>query len=165
MTTTDERAERGLGVYLEFRGTNDPMHVSQFIVLPEMISPVTGELLQFRFLARVVSTTNPRRMWRPITATGQYTTSSKKSANKTFVKDHSLKDAITAATNLLAGPQGSLDSLATSGWTFYKDPLVIGISDADVAELEKLETPRGLMERLQRLRAANDFNELPNGKA
>lgn len=166
MTTTDDRAERGLGLYLEFRGTNDLDHVSQYLVIPEMISPVTGDIISFRFLARVLTTANPRRMWRPIGTRGDYTTHSKTvgTSPKTFLKTMSIDDAIEYGATYLGGPISSLDSVATTGWTLYRKPLVIAISDADAADIERLETPRGLMERLARLRTAEGFEDLPKGK-
>lgn len=148
-------ADTALGIYFEVRNPDPDKasdgHVVQVIAIQAWPGSVTSEASDFRVLFRNLTTDHPKRKWRPSTSAVEYGTWG------------TTEEAVRAGASVVSKGIGNLLSAIWWPEPQVYGPYVIGVSDADLGNLAKNTTPRGLTDRLTRLRQTEKLPPLPGG--
>jgi hypothetical protein len=163
MTITPKReGVLGFALYAEYVAQESNVGVSQVLYIPELVAPSNGQLIPIQVRQRLVTDVNPQRKWRILKTTGE--TKATIQPNKTFAGTHSIPEALAASDSYFEAVSNSFDALVAAVWRMEKEPFFVDISEADANDIHNGETPRGLIARVIRARAAAGYPALP-GKA
>lgn len=140
----------GRAVYMEFRKETQTY---QMMITPDGLNN-EGRNVPSTLYRRQISRMTPRRAWRTYalpklvqdTATGTF---------KTYGTEQSLDEALTRLNYI----DSSFTRLAANGYTLYKQPLIVEVSQSDLEEIRNSKTPYKVLGRITRLRKQNGFGE------
>lgn len=163
---TASSAEATYAVYLEFRDKTKPDLVVQHIISGEAISSRDNKIVPFQVSTRMLTEQNPQRKWRRLQDVTWKSAAEDTASLIDFLRTMDLDAALDAANRYMTPVIGSFDSMRLSGnWELHGRPLIVGVSNQDVLDLQASATPRGLIDRIKRVRKAEGFPLLPGESA
>jgi hypothetical protein len=140
----------GKALYLELR---TGIQTYQMLLTPDGISS-NGRAVPATMYRRQISTVKPRRAWKtyslpalPLNAFGTYEVAD---------KDKALQSA-DARIGYMAT---TFTQLKSYGYTLYKQPLLIEVSQEDLESIRLSKTPYKILGRITRVRRTLGFGEL-----
>jgi hypothetical protein len=147
---------RGRALYLEFR--NHAMkYTFQLLAHPDGIAQ-NGGYVSFGVFYRTLNQSYPKRPW----TTSRVSLSEVKSRP---VNEHTgrmvLPDTVLGVTSASSAFTGHLDpifdQLTRQGYSLYKQPLIVEVSNHDLTEIGDDSTPYALFRRVMSARKATGF--------
>lgn len=140
----------GKALYMEFRSGNQTY---QMIITPDGIT-TEGRNVPSTVYRRQISSSKPRRAWK----TYALPKLQQEAASGTFsVLDKEL--AMSQATSRIVYLENTFTRMEGYGYTLYKQPLVIEVSQADLDDIRLSKTPYKILGRITRVRKALGFSE------
>lgn len=141
----------GKALYLEFRRAGE---TNQVIITPEAIN-AAGKYVPITTYRRRISSSNPRKTWKQMSTV--FRSEIDPSTNKLVAlgREHALAtvaDRISYTDNLF-------NQLVTSGWSVYKQPIVVEVTQDDLEDIRLSKTPYKILGRITRCRRALNFGE------
>ncbi len=141
----------GKALYLEFRRAGE---TNQVIITPEAIN-AAGKYVPITTYRRRISSSNPRKTWKQMSTV--FRSEIDPATNKLVVlgREHALAtvaDRISYTDNLF-------NQLVTSGWTVYKQPIVVEVTEDDLEDIRLSKTPYKILGRITRCRRTLNFGE------
>jgi hypothetical protein len=139
----------GKALYLELR---TGLQTYQMLLTPDGISS-NGRAVPSTMYRRQISSVKPRRAWKtyslptlPLNAFGTY---------ETVDKDNALQSADSRVGYMAS----TLSQLKSYGYTLYKQPLLIEVSQEDLESIRLSKTPYKVLGRITRVRRTLGFGE------
>ena len=151
----------GRAIYLEFHDAAGDGLVAQFLIVSQMVNPTDGSSIPFQLVSRVIGADNPKRKWRPFGIKQFADKASINASQKRFNKDKPVEDAVKLGAEYYAVISNTIDATAANSWKLHKKPLLIQVTREDAVNFAQAKSPRGLLDRLRRLRTEQDFGPLP----
>jgi len=141
----------GKALYLEFRRAGE---TNQVIITPEAIN-AAGKYVPITTYRRRISSSNPRKTWKQMSTV--FRSEIDPATNKLVVlgREHALAtvaDRISYTDNLF-------NQLVTSGWSVYKQPIVVEVTEDDLEDIRLSKTPYKILGRITRCRRSLNFGE------
>lgn len=161
-----ENSEYAIAAYLEFHGDPSGGQVAQFFVLPEFKRPSTGTIVPMQIMTRTVSKANPQKSWRfaspenAVPSRAVWDAGDNQPIRGTD-GDFSLYETLKDSSEYYSNISGPLTSMQSQMWRYAYPSQVIGISEMDAEDIAQAIPPRGLRDRLIRLREAQGYPSLP----
>ena len=139
----------GKALYLELR---QGMSTYQLLLTPDGISS-NGRAVPATVYRRQISSAKPRRAWKtyslpslPINAFGTYEATDK-------------DNALQTADSRVGYMATTFSQLKSYGYTLYKQPLLIEVSQEDLESIRLSKTPYKVLGRITRVRRTLGFGE------
>jgi len=141
----------GKALYLEFRRAGE---TNQVIITPEAIN-AAGKYVPITTYRRRISASNPRKTWKQMSTV--FRSEIDPATNKLVAlgREHALAtvaDRISYTDNLF-------NQLVTSGWSVYKQPIVVEVTEDDLEDIRLSKTPYKILGRITRCRRTLNFGE------
>lgn len=159
MSDARQLSVRGKALYLEFKQPTYN-YTFQVLVHPDGVDS-DGKYVRFGTFHRQLSSSYPKRLWistqssaikdRMIEASVSGTPRVKPPVDYTV--HTAIKDAYTTQVDDI------LDQLKRQGYSLFKQPVVVEISNVDYDEIQDGKTPYALFRRVMSARKALDFPE------
>jgi hypothetical protein len=141
----------GKALYLEFRRAGE---TNQVIITPEAIN-AAGKYVPITTYRRRISASSPRKTWKQMSTV--FRSEIDPATNKLVAlgREHALAtvaDRISYTDNLF-------NQLVTSGWSVYKQPIVVEVTEDDLEDIRLSKTPYKILGRITRCRRTLNFGE------
>jgi hypothetical protein len=151
-------AVRGKALYLEFK---QPSHGFTFQVLvhPDGVDS-DGKYVRFGTFHRQLSVSYPKRLWTRAqsgTIRDRMIEHTESTSRVIPPVDYDVHQAILVAYQTHVND--ILDQLKRQGYTLFKQPVVVEVSNVDYDEIQADKTPYALFRRVMSARKALDFPE------
>lgn len=141
----------GKALYLEFRRNKE---TNQIIITPEAVN-ASGKYVPISTYRRRISTENPRKTWKQMSTTFRSEVDPTTNTLVQLGKEHALATfADRTVYNL-----GLFTQLMNSGWSLYKQPFVVEVTQDDLEDIRLSKTPYKILGRITRCRRALNFGE------
>jgi hypothetical protein len=140
----------GKALYLEFRQMSNTV---QMLVTPEGYS-LTGRYVPSTMYRRRISKSSPRTTWKQLVCANTST----RTPESTFVA-LSLSDATSHAESRMDFTKSLMTQLVASGYTLYKQPIVVEVASSDLDDVRLSKTPYKILGRVTRSRRKLEFGE------
>lgn len=147
----------GHAVYFEFHDKEGKGNVAQVLVIGHTFINETD--VPYRMLSRTITPEHPQKPWRADPtkpADGLiYQTNGMPLRNAT--DDVALELALQDWSEVV----GTVDAIAAFAWEPYGEPFIIQVSPLDIQDLANRTSPKKLIDRLNRVRIAQGYSDLP----
>ena len=141
----------GKALYLEFRRAGE---TNQVIITPEAIN-AAGKYVPITTYRRRISSANPRKTWKQMSTV--FRSEIDPATNKLVAlgREH----ALATVADRISYTDSLFNQLVTSGWTVYKQPIVVEVTQDDLEDIRLSKTPYKILGRITRCRRALNFGE------
>jgi hypothetical protein len=140
----------GKALYMEFRSGNQTY---QMILTPDAVT-TEGKSVPSTLYRRQISSAKPRRAWKTYALPKleqEVTTGTFAVLNKDV--------ALMQSGNRVTFTENTFSRMESYGYKLYKQPIVVEVSQADVADIRSSKTPYKVLGRVTRARKALGFSE------
>lgn len=150
---------RGKALYLEFRHPSLQHHNFQLLFHPDGANSAGG-YIRFGVFYRTLNSSYPKRPWS--TARTAITGATNREFNELENRLVPLGDPsliMSATESVLELVNGLLDQATRQGYSLYKQPIIVEMSNVDFDDLSHERTPYALVRRVMSARKALGFPE------
>jgi hypothetical protein len=138
----------GKAVYMEMRRGSQ---TTQMILMPEV--SVANRIVPMSLFRRNITSSSPRRAWR------QSSTAYKSTHNEGVFVQLDKELALATFDVRMRDFESVFKQLVSYGYTVYKQPIVVEITEQDAMDASNNKTPYKVLGRITRSRRALDFGE------
>lgn len=141
----------GKALYLELRKGS---FTQQIILTPEAVM-AGGKTVPMTCYRRSISEANPRKTWKQVSS---MTLSEKDPSSMAFIQ-LTPSHALATVPNRMMFTDNLFNQLITSGWSLYKQPIAVEVTQDDLEDIRLSKTPYKILGRITRCRRVLDFGE------
>lgn len=145
---------RGKALYLEFR---NQAATFQLLVHPDGVASDNG-YVPFGVFYRSLNTAYPKRPW-TTAKVSRSTVATRLTVDGKLVTLTDANDVINTSKKFQEHVDSIFDQLTRQGFSVYKQPVIVEISNFDLDEINNLSTPYALFRRVMSARKALGFPE------
>jgi hypothetical protein len=141
----------GKALYLEFRRGDE---TNQIIITPEAIN-AAGKYVPITTYRRRISKMNPRKTWKQMST--MFKSEIDQLTNKLVPlgREH----ALATVADRVSYTDSLFNQLITQGWTVYKQPIAVEVTQEDLEDIRMSKTPYKILGRITRCRRTLNFGE------
>lgn len=154
MASSSPKSILGFALYLEFRRDT---FANQHLFIPALPDRDHETVIEPKYISRQISQKNPNRPWkyRPV----ELPLVNYDTTTHLLVEVRDLDSAYKINKPFIEVMRHNINNMKTCGWTLYKQPLTLGLTETDAATIRTHATPSALMRRLEHAREEAGFDK------